>query len=117
MPFTEANAVEELIRDALAGPPPARGNVAESSGAYLTVGRSQRGAGWHFLPPGNLNRRPNDVLVEEQVRDALIRLNPTIAAQPERADEVLYKLRAHRALRAQRRSGQGQRGVHRLAAR
>ena len=94
MPFTEANAVEELIRDALAGPPPARGNVAESSGAYLTVGRSQRGAGWHFLPPGNLSRRPNDVLVEEQVRDALIRLNPSIAAQPARADEVLYKLRA-----------------------
>jgi type I restriction enzyme, R subunit len=28
------------------------------------------------------------------VREALIRLNPEIAAQPDRADEVLYKLRA-----------------------
>ena len=28
------------------------------------------------------------------LRQALIRLNPEIAAQPERADEVLYKLRA-----------------------
>jgi type I restriction enzyme, R subunit len=33
-------------------------------------------------------------LVESYVREALIRLNPTIAAQPDRADEVLYKLRA-----------------------
>ena len=28
------------------------------------------------------------------MREALIRLNPEIAAQPDRADEVLYKLRA-----------------------
>jgi type I restriction enzyme R subunit len=34
------------------------------------------------------------VLVEQWVREALIRLNPEIAAQPDRADEVLYKLRA-----------------------
>ena len=34
------------------------------------------------------------MLVESWVREALIRLNPEIAAQPDRADEVLYKLRA-----------------------
>jgi type I restriction enzyme R subunit len=34
------------------------------------------------------------VLVEPWVREALIRLNPEIAAQPDRTDEVLYKLRA-----------------------
>jgi type I restriction enzyme R subunit len=34
------------------------------------------------------------VLVEPWVRDALIRLNPEIAADPELADQVLYKLRA-----------------------
>jgi type I restriction enzyme R subunit len=34
------------------------------------------------------------VLVETWVRDALIRLNPEIAAEPELADQVLYKLRA-----------------------
>ena len=33
-------------------------------------------------------------MVESWVREALIRLNPEIAAQPDRADEVLYKLRA-----------------------
>ena len=34
------------------------------------------------------------MLVEPWLREALIRLNPEIAAQPDRADEVLYKLRA-----------------------
>jgi len=34
------------------------------------------------------------VFIEAYLREALIRLNPEIAAQPERADEVLYKLRA-----------------------
>ncbi|OAI11151.1 DEAD/DEAH box helicase [Methylomonas koyamae] len=33
-------------------------------------------------------------MVEPWLREALIRLNPEIAAQPDRADEVLYKLRA-----------------------
>jgi type I restriction enzyme R subunit len=34
------------------------------------------------------------VLVETHLRDALVRLNPEIAAQPDRADQILYKLRA-----------------------
>ena len=34
------------------------------------------------------------MLVEDHLRDALIRLNPSIAAQPDRADDVLYRLRA-----------------------
>ena len=34
------------------------------------------------------------MLVEDHVREALIRLNPEVAAQPDRADDVLYRLRA-----------------------
>ena len=34
------------------------------------------------------------MLVEDHLREALIRLNPEIAAQPDRADDVLYRLRA-----------------------
>src|SRR5207245_1713053 len=41
----------------------------------------------------NLPRQPHETLVEEHVREALIRLNPEIAAQPDRADDVLYRLR------------------------
>lgn len=44
---------------------------------------------WAMLP-----RQPGDVMVESWVREALINLNPEIAAQPDRADEVIYNLRA-----------------------
>ena len=52
------------------------------------------GLGWHYLAPRKLSRQPHEVLVEAHLREALIQLNPEIAAQPERADDVLYKLRA-----------------------
>jgi type I restriction enzyme R subunit len=51
--------------------------------------------GWTYVPADKLPRSSSsDVLVEPMVRDALIRLNPEIAAEPSRADEVIYKLRA-----------------------
>ncbi|MGW1284639.1 type I restriction endonuclease subunit R [Streptomyces sp. NPDC001118] len=40
------------------------------------------------------DRTEQDVLIESELRDALIRLNPPIAADPELADEVLYRLTA-----------------------
>ncbi len=46
------------------------------------------------MASADIPRQHQDVLVESWVREALIRLNPEIAAQPDRADEVLYKLRA-----------------------
>lgn len=49
--------------------------------------------GWRFVAAEELPRQHSDVLVESMVRDALIRLNPEIKAQPDRADEVLYRLR------------------------
>lgn len=49
--------------------------------------------GWEYLPPEVLPRQYSDVMVEPMVRDALIRLNPEIAEDPSRADEVIYKLR------------------------
>lgn len=68
--FNEANTVEQMILDAC------------------------EGLGWQFVPGPQLPRQAADVFVESQLRDALIRLNPEIAAQPDRADEVIYKLRA-----------------------
>lgn len=50
--------------------------------------------GWEYLPAEQLPRRHSDVMVEPFVRDSLIRLNPEIAEQPARADEVIYKLRS-----------------------
>ena len=41
-----------------------------------------------------MSRQPHEALVEEHLREALIRLNPTIATEPNRAADVLYRLRA-----------------------
>ena len=49
--------------------------------------------GWEYIPAENLPRKYTDVMVEPMVRDALIRLNPEIAEDPSRADEVIIKLR------------------------
>ena len=93
MSFTESNTVEAYLYDLLSGPgksvPP---NVVQEPEA--TYGRSHKGIGWRRIASVEIPRQHQDVLVESWVREALIRLNPEIAAQPDRADEVLYKLRA-----------------------
>jgi type I restriction enzyme R subunit len=92
--FNEQNTVESFIVDLLCGPPAA--GVRERRPAY---GRSEvaleaAGLGWTYVPAAELPRAPTDVLVEAHLREALVRLNPEIAQQPDRADEVLYRLRA-----------------------
>ena len=49
--------------------------------------------GWNYIPADSLPRVHSDVMVEPMVKKALIRLNPEIAADHSRADEVIYKLR------------------------
>lgn len=91
--FTESNTVEAYLYDLLSGPAtssPAH-IVREQEAAY---GRSRKGIGWRRVASADIPRQHQDVLVEAWLREALIRLNPEIAAQPDRADEVLYKLRA-----------------------
>jgi type I restriction enzyme R subunit len=67
--FNEANAVEEFLL------------------ARMT------GLGWSYVHGPKLVRSSNDVMLEGSVRASLLRLNPEIAAVPDRADEVIYKLR------------------------
>lgn len=93
MVFNESNTVEAYVRDLLAGPVkvvPAN-TVREPQASY---GPSPKGIGWRYAAPADVPRQIQEVLVEPWLRDALIRLNPEIVAQPDRADEVLYKLRA-----------------------
>ena len=93
MGFNESNTVEAYVRDLLAGPVKAvPANVAQESEA--SYGTSRKGIGWRYKAPADVPRQIQEVLVESWMRDALIRLNPEITAQPDRADEVLYKLRA-----------------------
>ncbi|MBF0381005.1 MAG: type I restriction endonuclease subunit R [Magnetococcales bacterium] len=68
--FNEENTVEQIVLDTLSS------------------------QGWRFVTADSLGRAHNDVFIESIVRDALVRLNPDIATQPDRADEVLYRLRA-----------------------
>ena len=50
--------------------------------------------GWTVIPAKELNRSIRDVFLLDELKAALVRLNPEIAAQPERADEVLHRLNA-----------------------
>ena len=70
MSFNEANTVEQMV-------------------LYTC-----QDLGWQYIPGPALPRTTSDVFVEPSLRSALIKLNPEIAEQPDRADEVLYKLRA-----------------------
>lgn len=91
MTFNESNTVEAFIRDQLCG------GVAHHTAVGPGLARRNRqisGLGWHYLSASNLARQPQEVLVEDHLREALIRLNSSIAAQPDRADDVLYRLRA-----------------------
>lgn len=70
MTFNEANSVRDFVRDALSS------------------------VDCPFVPGSELPRDTGQVLIESQVREALIRLNPDIEDDPARADEVLHRLRA-----------------------
>ncbi len=91
MSFTESTTVENLFRDLLAGGPGANTAVGPD---FARKESKLLGLGWHHLSTENIPRQTHEILVESWIRDALIHLNPEIAADPDRADEVLYKLRA-----------------------
>ena len=93
MAFNESNTVEAYLYDLLSGPakPVAVNVVQEPESKY---GRAHKGVGWRRIASADIPRQTQEVLVEKWVREALIRHNPEIAANPELADQVLYKLRA-----------------------
>ena len=91
MTFNEANTVEAFIRDLLCG------GITHHTAVGPGLARHNdqlAGLGWHYLSHHDLPRQPQEALVEEHLRAALIRLNPAIAANPDRADDVIYQLRA-----------------------
>ena len=86
MGFNELNSVEHYIIHQLSGLNLNTKEVQEPASSY--------GVQWVFKSSEELQRSVNEVLVESELKEALIRLNPDIAAKPELADEVIYKLRA-----------------------
>ncbi|EFH2856449.1 HsdR family type I site-specific deoxyribonuclease [Escherichia coli] len=93
MTFNESNTVEAYIRDLLVGSFKVEGeNSAQEYMANYVP--SLTGIAWIYMAPADIPRQTQEILVEAWLRDALIRLNPEIAAQPDLANEVLYRLRA-----------------------
>lgn len=87
MTFTELNSVEHYIIHQLSGVNlNSIDNVAETQKTY--------GVQWEYKSAETLNRGVNEVLVESELKESLVRLNPEILSSPELADEVIYKLRA-----------------------
>ena len=86
MSFNELNSIEHYIIHQLSGVNLNASGVAEGKTSY--------GAQWQYVSPQQLNRTVNEVMVETELKAALIRLNPEIARNNELAEEVIYKLRA-----------------------
>jgi len=86
--FSELNSVEHYILHRLSGV-----NLNSSVNEVVEAGPAYN-AQWKYKSSDELSRGVNEVLLEDELQKALIRLNPEIAAKPELADEVIYKLRA-----------------------
>lgn len=86
MAFNELNSVENYIIHQLTGINLNTPRIADKKEIYT--------GNWIYKSPEELERGVNEVLIESDLRDALIRINPEIKEKPERADEVIYKLRA-----------------------
>lgn len=92
MSFNESNTVEQMILDAATKLNERIGEPGAGWGDSL--GEKIKPCRWIYTPADRVPRRLTDVMVEEWVREALIALNPEIKEQPDRADEVIYALRA-----------------------
>ncbi len=87
MSFTELNSVEHYIIHQISGVNLNLGQVSETS-------KETYGGQWQYQSSEQIGRGVNEVMVEVEVKAALLRLNPEINQKPELADEVIYKLRA-----------------------
>ena len=90
MSFNELNSTEYFIIHRLTGV-----NLNAAHGNVVQEGPVEyEGVKWKYIQPELLPRQITEVFVEKELRAALCRLNPDIEANPEKADEVIHKLRA-----------------------
>ena len=82
--FNESNTVEAYLYDLLSGPAkPVAVNIVQEPESHY--GHAHKGLGWRRIASADFPRQTQEVLVEKWVREALIRLNPEIAADPDKA--------------------------------
>lgn len=86
MGFNELNSVENYIIKQLTGVNLNTSEVSEHATLYSGF--------WQYKSPQDLQRSVNEVLLERELKEALVSLNPEVTSNPDLADEVIYKLRA-----------------------
>jgi type I restriction enzyme R subunit len=91
MSFNELNSIEHFIIHELTGVnlnEVQRGIAKDEAVPYGTDVK------WKYVQSDLLQRDITEVFIEKELKEALCRLNPDISTQPDRADEVIHKLRA-----------------------
>ncbi|MBU3949085.1 MAG: HsdR family type I site-specific deoxyribonuclease [Proteobacteria bacterium] len=91
MTFNELNSVEYFIIRQLTGinlNQVQHGIVKEETASYSDIAK------WKYVQPELLPREITEVFLEKELKKSLIRLNPAIKSNPDRAEEVIHKLRA-----------------------
>jgi type I restriction enzyme, R subunit len=90
MTFNEQNTIEDFILNELTGVKIDElkdKNYRSPESVFLT------GSGeWFYVPSEQLKRSHTEIIIESLLKEALIRLNPDIALDPNKADEVIHKL-------------------------
>lgn len=89
MSFNELNSVEYFIIHKLTGI-----NLNTNEAGLVVDSSLNDYVKWRYIQSDLLLREYTDVLVEKELKDALCRINPKIATQPSRAEDVIHKLRA-----------------------
>ena len=91
MSFNELNSVEYFIIYKLTG---VNLNTNQAGVVADETVKEFDDVKWKYVQSDLLLRDITDVLIEKELKEALYRINPDIAVQPERADEVIHILRA-----------------------
>jgi|GEM_PF-42631 len=100
MNFNEMNTIENALRGHLCGM--VNGDEGRGKGGGFEVRDEAASFGsfpfppWKFVHGDNLilhGKQPQDVFVDTWLKDALCRLNKSLAANPDLADEVIHRLR------------------------
>lgn len=89
MSFNELNSVEYFIIHKLTGI-----NLNINEAGFVVDSSSNDEGKWKYVQSDLLLREFTDVLVEKELKESLCKINPEIAAQPSRAEDIIHKLRA-----------------------
>ena len=90
MGFNELNSVEHYIIHKLSGENLNPSHV-HATAELLTQPHTYIN-GWSYKSTEDLGRSVKDVIIDSELSEAMIRLNPEITAKPELAEQVIYNL-------------------------